>query len=294
MSKTIKKWSLICLLVGVIGVGALLWPAAKWTHQNVTTLAKRHDSRMSPVIFIPGSSATQNRFDQLVTKLNTKRGNRHSLLKLTVHTDNKISYSGSIRSGDNEPFIVVGFENNKDGYSNIKKQAKWFSIAFNELAKRYQFNNFKAIGHSNGGLIYTAFLENYFDRDDITVKKLMTIGSPYNFSETSLAHKSQMLTDFIKNREKIPTNFAMYSIAGTENYENDGIVPARSVEAGKYIYQGQAKSYTEITVTGDNAQHSDLPQNQQIISLIEQYVLTKTTNRNQPPRTGTQNNESTE
>ncbi len=110
MSKTVKKWSLICLLVGVIGVGALIWPAAKWTHQNVTTLAKRHDSRMSPVIFIPGSSATQNRFDQLVTKLNTKRGNRHSLLKLTVHTDNKISYSGSIRSGDNEPSSSWGLK----------------------------------------------------------------------------------------------------------------------------------------------------------------------------------------
>lgn len=291
MSSAVKKWSLICLLISLLGVAALIWPAAQWTHQNVNTLAKRHDSRMSPVIFIPGSSATQNRFDQLVTKLNSKRGNRHSLLKLTVHTDNKISYSGAIRPGDNEPFIVVGFENNKDGYSNIQKQAKWFSIAFNALAKKYQFNNFKAIGHSNGGLIYTAYLENYFNRDDITVKKLMTIGSPYNFAETSLAHKSQMLTDFIKDRKKIPTNLAMYSIAGTENYDNDGIVPARSVEAGKYIYQGQAKSYTEITVTGDDAQHSDLPQNQQIISLIEQYILAKkTNNRNQPSKNDDHNN----
>ena len=256
-------------------MGILAWPSIQWMHKNVTAISKRHDSNMSPVIFISGSSATQNRFDGLIDKLNDRRGKRHSLLKVTVHTNDRISYSGSIRPRDNEPFIVVGFENNKDGYSNIKKQAKWFSIAFNALAKKYQFNNFKAIGHSNGGLVYTMYLENYFNRDDISIKKLMTIGSPYNFSETSLSHKTQMLSDFIKQRKKIPKTLSVYSIIGTQNFDNDGIVPARSAEAGKYIYQGQAQHYTEITVTGNDAQHSDLPQNQQIINLIEQYILAK-------------------
>ncbi|AXR42773.1 alpha/beta hydrolase [Pediococcus pentosaceus] len=276
MPRNVKKWSIIFLIASLIGIGILAWPSIQWMHKNVTAISKRHDSNMSPVIFIPGSSATQNRFDGLIDKLNDRRGKRHSLLKVTVHTNDRISYSGSIRPRDNEPFIVVGFENNKDGYSNIKKQAKWFSIAFNALAKKYQFNNFKAIGHSNGGLVYTMYLENYFNRDDISIKKLMTIGSPYNFSETSLSHKTQMLSDFIKQRKKIPKTLSVYSIIGTQNFDNDGIVPARSAEAGKYIYQGQAQHYTEITVTGNDAQHSDLPQNQQIINLIEQYILAKT------------------
>lgn len=275
MPRNVKKWSIIFLIASLIGIGILAWPSIQWMHKNVTAISKRHDSNMSPVIFIPGSSATQNRFDGLIDKLNDRRGKRHSLLKVTVHTNDRISYSGSIRPRDNEPFIVVGFENNKDGYSNIKKQAKWFSIAFNALAKKYQFDNFKAIGHSNGGLVYTMYLENYFNRDDISIKKLMTIGSPYNFSETSLSHKTQMLSDFIKQRKKIPKTLSVYSIIGTQNFDNDGIVPARSAEAGKYIYQGQAQHYTEITVTGNDAQHSDLPQNQQIINLIEQYILAK-------------------
>lgn len=275
MPRNVKKWSIIFLIASLIGIGILAWPSIQWMHKNVTAISKRHDSNMSPVIFIPGSSATQNRFDGLIDKLNDRRGKRHSLLKVTVHTNDRISYSGSIRPRDNEPFIVVGFENNKDGYSNIKKQAKWFSIAFNALAKKYQFNNFKAIGHSNGGLVYTMYLENYFNRDDISIKKLMTIGSPYNFSETSLSHKTQMLSDFIKQRKKIPKTLSVYSIIGTQNFDNDGIVPARSAEAGKYIYQGQAQHYTEITVTGNDAQQSDLPQNQQIINLIEQYILAK-------------------
>nr|WP_316041826.1 alpha/beta hydrolase [Lactiplantibacillus plantarum] len=38
------------------------------------------------------------------------------------------------------------------------------------------------------------------------------------------------------------------------------------------IYQKQVKHYTQITVSGVGAEHSDLPQNQQIIMAIEQYI----------------------
>ena len=65
----------------------------------------------------------------------------------------------------------------------------------------------------------------------------------------------------------------MYSVAGTQNYVADGLVPVSSVEAGKYISQGTAKSYTQITVTGKLALHSALPQNSQVIELIQRYIL---------------------
>lgn len=44
----------------------------------------------------------------------------------------------------------------------IKQQARRFNIAFKELTEMYNFNNFKGSGHSNGGLIYMTFLENYY------------------------------------------------------------------------------------------------------------------------------------
>ena len=34
-----------------------------------------------------------------------------------------------------------------------------------------------------------------------------------------------------------------------------------------------------MTVTGNDAQHSDLPQNQQIVSLIKEYILNQNGNR---------------
>lgn len=270
MKMTKKHRRFLIWLTVVIAV--LTGLSYAWSCQNVQQLRSRQQSKMSPVIMIPGSSATVNRFDSMVNKVNSMDHKRHSLLKVKVYNDGKITYTGQVRRGDNEPFFVVGFENNHDGYSNIKKQAKMFNKAFNQLKNRYDFNNFKGIGHSNGGLVYTYFLEHYFDEDQITIKRLMTIGSPYNFSEPT-SRRTEMLQDFIKYRKNLPDDLNVYSIAGSENYVEDGIVPLSSVLAGKYVYQGAVKHYTQTTVTGKLAQHSSLPQNTEVLDLIQRYIL---------------------
>ena len=266
--KTVLVFTLVCLFL--IGLAV---PSYSWTRKNVQKIEKFYNSKLSPIIMIPGSSATENRFDGLVAKLNQDRqGTKHSLLKVKIWNDGRMTYSGSIDTKDNEPIIVIGFENNKDGYSNIKKQAKMVNQAFEALQSKYNFNNFKGLGHSNGGLIYTAFIENYLGDYDVDLKTLMTIGTPYNFTETNIKNKSEMLADFIKAREAIPTTLHMYSVAGTITYDSDELVPDASVSAGKYIYQNQAETYTEITVTGEDAQHSDLPTNDEVVALIKQHL----------------------
>lgn len=270
--KVSKKTALVFTLVCLFLLG-LAVPSYSWTRKNVQKIEKFYNSKLSPIIMIPGSSATENRFDGLVTNLNQDRqGTKHSLLKVKVWNDGSITYSGSIDAKDNEPIIVIGFENNKDGYSNIKKQAKMVNQAFEALQSKYNFNNFKGLGHSNGGLIYTSFIENYLGDYDVDLKTLMTIGTPYNFTEINIKNKSEMLADFIKAREAIPTTLHMYSVAGTITYDSDELVPDASVSAGKYIYQNQAASYTEITVTGEDAQHSDLPTNDEVVALIKQHI----------------------
>lgn len=277
----ISKRHKIIIISSIVILVLLTVVSYCWSRKSVSVLEKRQQSQMSPVIMIPGSSATVNRFDTLVAKINQRDRQNHSLLKVKVYNNGKITYTGQIRQGDNEPFIVVGFENNHDGYSNIKKQARMFNTAFNQLKAQYNFNNFKGIGHSNGGLIYTYFLEHYFNERQIRIKRLMTIGTPYNFAEPS-NRRTQMLTDFIKNRKKLPNNLTMYSIAGSENYVEDGLVPLSSVLAGKYIYQGEVRHYTQITVTGKLAQHSALPQNQEVLSLIKRYILNPHSERARP------------
>lgn len=277
MTKRIKKpatksgkRALIFLLVVFIILGV---PTYFWTKKNVSTLAGRYNSPLSPIIMIPGSSANANRFEGLVSTINKKYDEHHSLLELTVHENDTITYKGSIKNNDTRPFIVVGFQNNKDGYDNIKKQARWMSIAFNALKSRYKFNNFDAFGHSNGGLIWTYYLEHYFDDTSINIHRMMTVGAPFNFEEKDQSKRTQMLDDFIKYKGNLPKDLTYYSIAGTKVYSDDGIVPIGSVESGKYIFESNVKHYTLITLTGSNAEHSDMLTNPQFISLFHQYII---------------------
>lgn len=270
---TRKNWRIFWLVLGILII--LFIPTYFWTKTSHEVMYDRHNSQMSPIIMVPGSSASINRFNSLVTLLNQDTNRKHSLLKIEVMNNGKLEYSGKINKNDQEPIIVIGFENNHDGYSNIKKQAEMLNSAFESLTRRYHFNNFKAFGHSNGGLIWTRWIETYYSdyEDQITLKTLMTVGSPYNFDETSTTRGTQMLSDFIKNRSKIPSDLTVLAVIGTQSYTSDGLVPEASAQAGKFIYQNQAKSYTTLTVSGDSAQHSSLPQNRQIIQMIEQYLM---------------------
>lgn len=269
-----KKSRIIITMVSLVLI-MLFIPTYFWTKTNHKVMYDRYNSRMSPIIMVPGSSDSITRFNSLVSLLNQDTNRKHSLLKIEVENNGKLEYSGKINKNDWEPIIVVGFENNHDGYSNIKKQATMLNKAFKSLSTRYHFNNFKAFGHSNGGLIWTRWIETYYAdySDQIELKTLMTVGTPYNFDETSTSRPTQMLSDFIKNRRKIPTDLNVFAIIGTQSFTSDGLVPEASAQAGKYVYQNQAKSYTTLTVSGDNAQHSSLPQNRQIIQMIEQYLM---------------------
>ncbi|GAA0190000.1 alpha/beta hydrolase [Lactobacillus kefiranofaciens] len=274
------KWLLIVIALIIL----LAIPGYSWMKEGNRMRAQRQKSILSPVIMVPGSSATTERFNELVNQLNRDTPTKHSVLKINVSTKGVLSYSGSIDKNDNEPFIIVGFQNNKDGYSNIKKQAGWLDQAFYDLTQNYRFNNFKAFGHSNGGLIWTYWLEHYYSTysDEITMKRLMTAGTPYNFSEGNASHRTQMLEDFIKDRNRIPKDLVVYSLSGGKNYESDGIVPEASVAAGKYIFQNRVKNFTAMTVTGEEADHSDLPQNEQVVQVIEQHLVNPVKPKNNP------------
>ncbi len=274
------KW--LILLVALLLVLAV--PSYNWIKKDNKNRAERSKSALSPVIMVPGSSATTERFNQLIDQLNQTTMHQHSVLKITVSREAKLSYSGAISKNDLEPIIIIGFANNKDGYANIKKQAYWLDMAFASLMQNYKFNHFKAFGHSNGGLIWTYWLENYYSQyaNETKMKCLMTLGTPYNFTEKNLKNRTQMLADFIKKRSALPKKLKVYSLSGGKSYESDGIVPETSVAAGKFIFQNQVKSYTAMTVTGKKADHSDLPQNKQVIQAIRQYLLKKPGGPNRP------------
>ena len=227
-----------------------------------------------PIIMIPGSSATENRFNRMVKKLNRNQHSHHSLVRIKVWNDGHMTYRGHLKRKDRNPIFVVGFQNNRDGYENIKQQAAMFDDALTVLREKYSFNSFKALGHSNGGLVYTVFLQQYLaNHSGLEMEKLLTIGSPYNLNKKNLNHRVAMLDDFVSNQGKLPKKLQHLSILGIFFRDGDGIVHKSSVEAGSLIYKGKIASHREIVIVGKDAHHSSLPQNEQVVDLIREFLF---------------------
>ena len=86
-----KKTKLVFILIALFLIG-LAVPSYSWTRKNVKEIETFYNSKLSPIIMIPGSSATENRFDGLVRKLNQdRRGTKHSLLKVKVWNNGRIT-----------------------------------------------------------------------------------------------------------------------------------------------------------------------------------------------------------
>ena len=103
---------------------------------------------------------------------------KQSLLKIKVNKDDSIEMEGRLNTKEPNPMIVIGFENNRDGYSNIKQQIESLKIAITYLLDHYYFTEFKAVGHSNGGLVLTGLLESGFlEKKKLTVPDLLAMFS---------------------------------------------------------------------------------------------------------------------
>lgn len=160
--------------------------------------------------------------------------------------------------------IVIGFENNRDGYSNIKQQIESLKTAFQHLLDHYYLTDFQAVGHSNGGLVLTGFLESGFlEKKKLKLTKLAIIGSPYLFNQ-------DMYEDFQKWKHRIGKEVQVLNFIGDFAGKTDGIVPLKSVQAGKKIFNENC--YTEVYLTGRKAHHSALPTNPEFVKQLSLFL----------------------
>ncbi|MDR3191404.1 MAG: alpha/beta hydrolase [Lactobacillaceae bacterium] len=257
-----KKIS-IRILIGIVILGLVI---VQVVHQRTMESV--------PTILVPGSTATQNRFNGLLAKLNNT-SDKHSVLKITVQKDGSLQTSGTIKASDKRPYIVIAFAENGGGTANINKQAKWLKSTMLTIHKKYRFTQYNALGHSNGGLIWVRYLEAKRTLTTPKIKTLLTIGTPYNATQNDVHHRTKLLTSLIKQRAKLPHQMQVFSIAGTVNYNNDDVVPVTSVVLGKYIFQSVVAKYTFMTVSSKTAAHSELVTNDDVIEVIKSKIFSQ-------------------
>lgn len=264
-----KKWQWLLICILCFGIGGVIGHVATGPTMVPSIIQPASATANQPVIFVPGSNGTVEGFNGTFAKLN-RQATRH-VLKVTVLKNGHLKTSGRFDQKTQHPVIVVAFENNTDGDENVFKQSEWFKLAAGKLAKQYHFTHFGGVGYSNGGLVLTRYAERSGSGPKIT--RLLTLGTPYNGMSEHITQETRMLADLKSRRQHLSKDLVVYSVGGTINDKNDGIVPAASVAAGRLIFQKQVADYMTISVSQHHAAHTELPDNPTVISLIQQLMF---------------------
>lgn len=260
MTKTkLSSCLLLMMLVIVLIISSIMVLTRRVLAEQEVSLIQ------SPTIFIPGTNGTNHRFDSLIDELKQSDVAINGILKVYVKKNGDIRLSGKLSQRDQEPLIVVGFEDNSEGA--VDDQGRLFQHVLMTLAENYQFNDYQVVGHSNGGLTVTAYLANYHQVSDPILTKLVTIGTPFTDEPTS-----ETGLNFVKKRS-LPIVGSVLAIAGDLDGESDGVVTVASALGAREIYQDVSGNYEELVVTGDLAGHSYLVTNPKVVKKMIQELF---------------------
>ncbi|MBC2121741.1 alpha/beta hydrolase [Listeria marthii] len=269
-------------------------PTKKATKEPTITANKTTKKTVNPVseiaiptLFVHGYSGTANSFGGMIDRLADERDVTKSLV-MTVAADGTVSTDGNYDKFSNNPTIQVVFEDNK---SSMDNQAQWIQNVMKELKNNYHIEKVYAVGHSMGGVSLTSYIEKVgSDKAYPILEKLVLIGSPlnglvigddgvtaYDLTDKGPKQSSDRYSEFMKNKQKIPTHLRVLNIAGDtlDGTKSDGSVSVASALSGKFIFEGQAESYQEKTFTGKNAAHSKLHENTDIDAEVADFLWGK-------------------
>lgn len=237
----------------------------------------------NPVFLIPGTNATNKRFNSFTESLMEEQVTSNAVLKIQVKKDGKIHYLNQLKKNSERPFIVVGFEDNTEKAVDI--EAKWFQNVVLDVKKKYPFSTFDAVGHSNGGLVLATYLENYQTTSKPQMNRLITIATPFNdtkaeYNDNNLAFTevkkaSHLLTNFIEKQTQLPSSLKVLALAGNQEKNethSDGVVPVQSAFASRLFIKKQVASYQESIITGKQTGHSDLLDNSKVQNQVKAFI----------------------
>lgn len=274
MKKNSLKITFILLVAGLLMIisQGISWSISAAAADQTFNHTKQKIAE--PTIMVPGTNGDVSRFDGLINQLESANSDT-KVLKVTVDTDGTLHTQGSINSNTQHPVIVIAFEDASDGQTAVAKQAVWYQKALEYLHNIYDFDQYNVIGHSNGGLVLTDYLENDKRTEDPSIDHLITLGTPYNDVSSAYNDKetfkatSPWLASYIENKDNLPTELKVINIAGNPHGTgSDGTVDLASVLSGEQLYQ-DAASYTELQV---NASHSDLVEAPAVVKTIENII----------------------
>ncbi|MFD0896772.1 alpha/beta fold hydrolase [Loigolactobacillus binensis] len=281
-----KKWRLWVIgLLGTFCLGAVL---LTWYQQHQQS--SRYLSSPTPTLFVHGWRGTAHSTDQMITAA-TEVGAAKKVLTVTVGYHGRLTYSGFWRKNQRNPIIQVVFANNRAGEVQY---TRWLCKLMRDLKRRYHVKQVNLVGHSMGAYAVVAYAMAAGNRRAYPrLNKLVAIAGPFDgiigssavshpddgTTWTDRPHQNRLMANgeplivhpeylrLERLRRRFPQQAQVLNIYGDlkDGTAADKVVTLVSAKSLRYLVADQAASYQTQKVTGPNAEHSRLHQNNPVV-----------------------------
>ncbi|WP_226674862.1 alpha/beta hydrolase [Rossellomorea aquimaris] len=231
-----------------------------------------------PTVFVHGYKGTYNSFRTMLDRFENQHGWGQKTLEITVSDSGSVRYKGSIPDNPTSPPLVqVIFENNR---ASLDKQGIWLENAMKLLHHQFNVSNVNIVAHSMGGLASTKYLEDTTDSPFVPkTHKFITIATPFlgvtkdsydqintGAAVIDLKPESRALKELFINRNMIPSDIEVFSIAGS----GDDVVNVQSALGSEFIFE--KNTFQSQIVYDPSISHSGLHETVKVDRLVGDYL----------------------
>lgn len=280
-----KKSTIGTTIVILIVLTAIIGGAVYHTQKN-----NRFVHSTTATLFFHGGGSSYRAETGMVNAAK-KAGVTNTVIRADVTNNGKVTLHGNMHRGAINPIVEVNYENNRQ--LDFNKHGEYATNVVKMLKKRYGINKINMVGHSLGNIsIIYYMLRNGQNKDMPKLEKQVDIaghfgGLTFDGIPDDLKQPAGMKLDsngkpnymnatykqMTAARKAYPKGqVAVLNIYGDIGNHTDGRFDNISSRSLQYLVASRAKSYTELKVTGKNAQHSKLHDNKQVDQALIKFL----------------------
>ncbi|WEV45782.1 alpha/beta hydrolase [Streptococcaceae bacterium ESL0687] len=278
MKKFLLPLLVSCLLILLAYVGYFHYKKSSYVYDPV------------PTFYFHGYSGTANSTSSMISYAKKNYG-AHKVLTATVSSSGSVKLSGSWDEGTDKPLIQVIVEDNIS--TDMDMLAIWYSNVIEKVKSEHDFESYNTVAHSmgNSGIQYLLIREAT-NADFPKLNREVVLAAPINGDISLDDHENanslgedgypkivnKNYEYYIANIDSFPKNqIDILNIYGNleDGSDSDGSVTTVAAKSLKYLANKYAKSYEEVEIKGEDAQHSKLHENSQVDKLIGDFLWQK-------------------
>lgn len=261
----------------------------KQVHKSKTTMVKpKPRFKDTPTLYFHGLMGSYKNEKPLVDAAK-EAGKTNSVIRANVDETGKVKLKGRIKKNAKNPIVEVNFKDNTQ--PDFSRNGIYASNVVKALQKKYHINKVNMIGYSLGNIaIIYYMIQNGQKKNMPRLVKQVSIAGHYDgayFQELPPSFRqpkglkldkngkpnkmNQAYKQMLKARPAYKTNkVKILNIYGDIGNGGDGVVEIASALSLKYLTSGS--KYQAIKFTGVKADHGSLPNNDQVINKIVEFL----------------------